>query len=217
MGDVQPWNSLWAHFNEPEEAWQAMIITWGCFCLPQKRQRYWFDPCRSLCLSYIIQIGAGAPPPQHAKSNVSSSSRSPAHQPGSRDLAGKSSNLLAIITFLMPPLHKEHLAYSPPCPPPFPPISLSHFLTPAPRGRGRKVSFRIAWPCFALCPPPGDSMRESCQTSHGGAVKNTCIPLLIIYWCSLLPLCLWSEMPPHGPGQWPPGVLCGVQETAVPF
>lgn len=76
------------------------------------------------------------PPPQHAKSNVSSSSRSPAHRPGSRDPAGKSSNLLAIITFLMPPLHKEHLAYSPPCPPPFPPISLS--LTSSPRRREGK-------------------------------------------------------------------------------
>lgn len=67
MGAVQPWNSLWAHFNEPEDAWQAndwcMIITWGCFCLPQKRQWYWFDSCRWLCLGYIIQIGAGVPPP----------------------------------------------------------------------------------------------------------------------------------------------------------
>lgn len=28
---------------------------------------------------------------------------------------------------------------------------------------------------------PGDRVRESCQTSHGGTVKNTCTPLLIIY------------------------------------
>lgn len=111
MGYARPWNSLWAHFNEPEDAWQAndwcMIITWGCFCLPQKRQWYWFDSCRSLCLGYIIQIGAGAPPPKFAISNVSSSSRSPAHRPRSRDPAGKSSNLLAIITFLMPPCTKS--------------------------------------------------------------------------------------------------------------
>lgn len=48
------------------------------------------------------------------------------------------------------------------------------------------------------------------------ALKNTCIPLLISYWWPLLPLCLWGERPPCGPGQWPRGSTGVCKKLPVP-
>lgn len=110
-GNAQPWNSLWANFNEPKETWWA--YNWVFLC--PRGGWYRLEWCRSLGQSCIIQAGAAldpvkwdyflrliVPPALAAQNAISripliithtctSTSRS--------DPTGKSSNLMAIVTF----------------------------------------------------------------------------------------------------------------------
>lgn len=88
------------------------------------------------------------------------------------------------------------------------PPHLSHllFLTPTNTERGREKGL-IQTCVVLLCSLPS-TRRQECERAarhHTEApLKNTCIPLLIIYWWPLLPLWLWGESPPLPPAlQWP--------------
>lgn len=108
--------------------------------------------------------------------------------------------------FFFPPLLQT--AWAPPTQPP-PPLPHTE--------RGNLIQTCVVLLCsLPSTRRPGDRVWESCQTSHGSTVKNTCIPLLIIYWWPLFPLCLWGERPPCGPARWPLGSAGLSKKLPVP-
>lgn len=154
-------------------------------------------------LLYIVVLSSINPIHDLHSDQLRALLRSYAHSQTSVTLLAKAGTCLPSSLFSF---HKDHL-------PPFPPISDPSSSSPRPTHRqgGKTAWFKNAWSFCALWPPPGDRERASCQTSHGGTVKNTCIPLLIIYWWSLPPFMfmrleasLWPRtLTPEGPAGCP--------------